>query len=340
MALSLRQKLTIISLLIYWPGIFILAHMPIPQLVYKARVSDKVLHCLVYLILVFLLWFAINPDRKVNWRKAAVWWILLVVVWYGAVDEWLQAYVGRNPAVMDFLANLAGTLTGLILFSFFAFWSALLVVTAITIFLLTNLARANIAVLLPITNAAFHLFAYAFFTMLWIRHVNHFLTLKVTSPKWLIVALALPIGFLSVVKLFSVISGRYFGVQDVIISAAAITAVVATVFLLALFRWEFARTVGRSTPGPSVPPAFDYDGFVKGIISGYIKPAKVTKQHDSKGPLTIYDFPEFRCQVCAHFSDEDGEITGECHIKPYGSAKLLSFVDNYALAMLRRYAKK
>ena len=245
MALSLRQKLTIISLLAYWPGIFILAHIPIPQLVHEAHVSDKTLHCLAYLILVFLLWFAISPDRKVNWRKAAAWWILFVVVWYGVVDEWLQIYVGRNPNVTDFLADLGGTLAGLILFSFFTFWPALLVVTGATIFLTTNLARANLADLLPTANAMFHLFAYGFFTMLWIRHINHFLPLKATKPKWLIAALVLPISLLSVVKLFSVISGREFGLQDVIISLTGIAAVVATIYLTALFRQHFTQ---KSSP--------------------------------------------------------------------------------------------
>lgn len=236
MALSRRQKLTIISLLVYWPGIFILAHIPIPQLVYKAQVSDKSLHFLAYLILTFLFWFAISPTKKVNWRKAAVWWVLFVVVWYGVVDELLQGYVGRSCDVMDFFANLAGTLAALILFSFFTFWPVSLVVIGATIFTLTNLTRANLADLLPITNVIFHLFAYSFFTMLWIRYIYLFLPTKAPKPKWMIVALALPIGFLLVVKLFSVIFGKDFVVQDVIISIVGITAVVATTYLIALFR--------------------------------------------------------------------------------------------------------
>jgi hypothetical protein len=226
---------------VYWPGIFILAHVPIPQLVHEAKISDKTLHCLVYLILVFLLWFAISPDKKVSWRKAAAWWILFVVVWYGVADEWLQFYVGRNPNVMDFLADLGGTLAGLILLSLFTFWPALLVVTGVTIFLLTNLARANLADLLPTANAMFHLFAYGFFTVLWVRYINHSLPLKATKPKWLIAALVLPISLLLVVKLFSIISGRDFGLQDVIISLTGITAVVATIYLTALFHRRSIR---------------------------------------------------------------------------------------------------
>lgn len=247
MALSRRQKLTIISLLLYWPGIFILAHIPIPQLVYKAQVSDKSLHFLAYLILTFLLWFAISPSKKVNWRKATAWLILIVVVWYGLVDELLQGFVvGRSCDVTDFFANLVGTLAGLILFSFSTFWPVLLVVMGTTIFILTNLTRANLADLLPITNAMFHLFAYGLFTMLWIRYIHLFLPMKAPKPKWMIAALALPIGFLLTVKLFSVIFGKNFGVQDVIISVVGITVVVATIYLTALFR---RKSIRKLSPG-------------------------------------------------------------------------------------------
>lgn len=236
MALPRRQMLTIISLLIYWPVVFILAHIPIPQLVYKAQVSDKGLHFLAYLVLVFLLWFAISPDKKVNWRKTAVWWVLFVVVWYGVADEVLQGYVGRSCDFMDFLGDLAGTLAGLILFSFFTFWPVLLVVTGTAIFTLTNLIRANLAELVPITNAMFHLFAYGFFTMLWIQYIHLFLPMKAPKSKWMIAALTLPVCFLLTVKLFSVIFGKDFGVQDAIVATAGITAVVATIYLIALFR--------------------------------------------------------------------------------------------------------
>jgi len=231
MTLSLRQKLIIISLLLYWPAIFVLAHIPIPQLVYKAQISDKTLHLVVYLILVFLLWFAVSPDRRVNWRKAAVWWVFLIMAGYGGVDELLQGYVGRSCDIKDFLANLVGVTGGLILFSFLTFWPALLTVTGITIFCLTNLARANLTELVPVTNAMFHLLAYAVFTMLWIRQI-HPLPSKMSMPKRLIIALAVPIGLLLVVKLFSVVSGRYFTVFDVIISGAGIAiAPVGYVFI-------------------------------------------------------------------------------------------------------------
>jgi len=238
---SLRQRLIIISLLIYWPAILIVAHIPIPELVYKARVSDKSLHFLAYMVLVFLLWFAISPDRKVNWRKAAVWWVLFVVVWYGVLDELLQGYVGRMCDARDFVANLAGALASLILLSIFSFWSASLLVAGIGLFLLTNLCRANLAELLPITSLLFHLLAYGLFTMLWIRYMYLFLSLKAPQRKWLFAALSGPIAFLFVVKLFSVILDKNFSVQNVIASGVGIAATVMSVYLTALFRQRPAK---------------------------------------------------------------------------------------------------
>jgi VanZ family protein len=239
-----RQKLIIISFLIYWPLIFVLAHIPIPQLVRKAGVSDKIIHLTAYLLLVFLMWFAVSPDRKVNWRKAAAWWVLLVAVSYGIIDELLQGVVpGRSCDIMDFFADLAGVLTGLILFTFFAFWPAFLLVTGITIFALTNLTRVNLADLLPVAYVAFHPFAYGFFTVLWIQNMHLFLPLKAPKIKWLIVASALPTAFLVMVKLFSVITGRFCRLQDAIIAAVGIAAVVITIYLVGLFRCRRSRTV-------------------------------------------------------------------------------------------------
>ncbi|NQT03150.1 MAG: hypothetical protein HQ580_14070 [Planctomycetes bacterium] len=86
---------------------------------------------------------------------------------------------------------------------------------------------------------------------------------------------------------------------------------------------------------------FDYDTFVKGIVSDKIKPATVKRQYDKEGePFTNYDFPEFKCQVHAHFNDEQREEIGICHIKLYGSEEMLSFVDNYALSMLRHHSEE
>ncbi len=235
MAISQRQKITIILLVFYWLGFFILAHIPVPGLVREAGVSDKGLHFLAYLILVFLLWFAVSPDQKAVWRKAVVWWVFIALTGYGAVDELLQGFTGRNCDVMDIIANIAGVFTGLILLSVFSFWPAALLVVGTVIFGITNIARANLAELVPVTNAIFHLFAYAIFTMLWICYMHLYLSIKSPKSKWLMAALAGPIGLLLTVKLFSVILGKGFGLREVIISVVGIAAVITIIYLIALF---------------------------------------------------------------------------------------------------------
>lgn len=244
MLLSRRHKLTVILLLFYWPAIFILSHIPmarVPPWVLQVNISDKVLHYLGHLVLVFLLWFAISPYRRVNWRRAVVWWVILVVVWYGAFDEWLQGYVGRNPNVMDFFADLAGTLTSLFILSIFAFWPAAVVITATIIFAATNLSRVNLAQTLPTISATFNLFAYSFFSILWVEYMRRFMQLWPPQIKWLKVAFVLPIAFLLMVRLFSAILRRGFGLTDTFAAAAGIGVVVVTYYLTALLKCKIAK---------------------------------------------------------------------------------------------------
>ncbi len=240
MTLSRQQKITTILLALYWPALFVLAHIPIPQVIRRAGVSDKSLHFLAYLIVVFLLWFTVGAGKRVNWRKATPWLVLLIILVYGIIDEWSQGYVaGRSSDVLDFVADLAGTLTGLILFSVFTFWPAGLLVTAAVIFGMTNVAQKNLAELLPVASAVFHLFAYAIFTMLWVQCIDLYspaIRLRRTKLKRLAAALAAPTVLLLTVKLFSVILGKGFAVRDMLISVVAIVTVVASIYLRALFR--------------------------------------------------------------------------------------------------------
>lgn len=243
MALSLHRKITVVVLALYWPTLFIFAHIPVPKVVLDADVSDKSLHFLAYLILTFLIWFAVCGDKKVNWRKAAVWWMLLLVLGYGVIDELLQGVVaGRSCDVRDFFLDVAGTLTGLILFSIFTFRPAALFVTAIFIFGITNVARSNVADLLPVASAFFYLFAYVVFTLLWLQSLEHFLPRSRSqrmSVQWVMLALAVPAALLLIVKLGSVVLGRAFIVRDMLISATGIGVVVAAAYVIA------DRKIGR-----------------------------------------------------------------------------------------------
>jgi VanZ family protein len=238
MTLSHQQKIAACVLAVYWPTLFVLSHIPIPRVVQEADVSDKSLHFLVYLVLSFLLWYVVGGNQKVNWRRAMPWLVLFVIVVYGIFDEWLQGYVaGRSCDVRDFFSDLAGALAGLILFSFLTFWPAGLVVMATFIFGITNVTRVDLADLLPVTNAVFHLFAYAILTVLWIQCMQIFPTVKeATKAEWLLLVIAGPTSFLIIVKSFSVVAGKDLAPSDIIIAFGAIVAVVMIFYSRVLFR--------------------------------------------------------------------------------------------------------
>jgi len=217
--INLRKKLMLVVLLLYWPAIFVATHLPIPQLIRQAGVSDKILHFVAYFVLVFLLWFTLIPESKVSWRKPKAWWILLALVCYGLMDEVLQIYVGRNCDAPDFLANLTGAVAGLILFTFLSFWPALLVVITSSIFLLANIAQADITQLIPIGSLIVYVSSYLLLTFVWIHCLNVYFSIKPAGLKWLLAAAALPLAMLIIVEVFSGVLERGFQIARVAYSA-------------------------------------------------------------------------------------------------------------------------
>ncbi|MEA3225750.1 MAG: VanZ family protein [Planctomycetota bacterium] len=248
MTLSRRQKITALLLAIYWPALFIFAHISVPRVVREADVSDKSLHFIAFLILVFLLWFTVSDGRKVNWRIAAPWCVLLTMGVYGILDEWLQSYVaGRSCDAWDFFADMTSTLTGLIMFSVLSFWPAGLLVTAIVIFGIANISQVDLSDLMPAANTVFHLGAYALFTAFWIQCLHLFLptiSLRATRTGWLAAAFAAPVGLVLTVKLSSLVLGSEFSVPDMIISFGSIAVTVATVYLSASYHKRERKNPG------------------------------------------------------------------------------------------------
>jgi len=232
MASLRRRNLTAVALGLYWTILLVLSHIPIPGMVYKAQVSDKALHFAAYLVLVFLMWFALRPDSKVNWRSAAVWGVILLLGCYSGIDELLQGYVGRNCDIRDFSANMAGVFAGLVCFSFLSFWPAMLAVSGISVFILTNLAKVNPFELVPVASIIFYGVVYSFFALVWVRCIGIFLRVRARQSSWLLAALALPAALLVSVEIFSVIAGRGFRPSRVIASAAGFALVVGVIMLV------------------------------------------------------------------------------------------------------------
>ncbi|MGA2094145.1 MAG: VanZ family protein [Sedimentisphaerales bacterium] len=237
MRLTQRQKITLALLSAYWVVLLISTHIPIPKIVYQAGVSDKWLHFLAYMNLVFLLWFSIRPDSKVSWRNGTAWLILLIVIASGGLDELTQPYFGRTCDLYDFLTNVVAIIAGLLILTFMAFWQALPAMLAITIFGLTNLAKANLSNLAPISDVLFHIFAYAGFTICWIQFMRVELP-RITGIWRLLLIIDIPVCLLLVVKTASLLSGRHFATTDLLFAILGICGVVIISYLTGFIQFS------------------------------------------------------------------------------------------------------
>ena len=245
MPLLRRHKYILLILLIYWPGLFVLTHIPIPDLARRSGMSDKMMHVLAYMALVFLWWFSISPYKKVDWRKVKVWLALAVMVWYSAFDEWLQGHIGRSADVRDFYANLAGVLCGLVILSIFSFWPASLIVSAAFIFAVINLSKIDLLWEWPFLNIAFHFFGFAGFTLIWIQYMQRQVRLpKIRRAKWFVAALGLPVILLAGVKLTSIPLGKLIWLMDCLTALVAIALAAIVSYFICQFNLSSPSTNG------------------------------------------------------------------------------------------------
>lgn len=92
----------------YWVGLFVVTHVPLggkgPTVV---PFADKLVHFGLYFVLVALggrHLFATGRGRSL---ALLLTWAVVYAA-YGAVDEWLQQFVGRTMSAGDWLADLTG----------------------------------------------------------------------------------------------------------------------------------------------------------------------------------------------------------------------------------------
>lgn len=228
MQLLRRHKSVLIALGIYWPVIFWLTHIPVPDIARQSGMSDKTMHVMAYFALTFLIWFAISPYEKVRWNRKKVWILLAVVVWYGAMDEYLQGRVGRSADVLDFVADLFGLVLALGILSVFGFWSALLTASAIFVFVISNMS--NLLMLYPQyhLNTAFHLTAYTAFALIWIQHAERYSSQQFGSFSWLRYAIIVPVLLLIAIKGTAPLFNRQLWWVDV---ATALFGIVSAIII-------------------------------------------------------------------------------------------------------------
>lgn len=112
-----KKKFLYIPLAAYWLTIFILTSLPgrsLPKVI--LIFTDKAKHLIGYLILSFLLNFAIHFQKKfekLNIRSGITAFMIIAV--YGILDEIHQIFIpGRSFEWLDFLSDLIGGLIGIL----------------------------------------------------------------------------------------------------------------------------------------------------------------------------------------------------------------------------------
>ena len=238
-----QRKMALFTLAIYWPALLVFAHVPVPQSVRNAHVSDKCLHFLAYLVLTFLVWFSIKPRTKVNWRKIHVWLIFIGLTAYGGIDEIVQGYIGRSCDIMDLATNVTGILFGLLLLTFLSFLPAALLISGIVIFGIANVAKTNLAETFPLAYGVFYFFAYSIFTTFWIFNMDSIFSKKLAKLKWLITAAGFPICFLIIVRISSFLLGKVINTEDIIVPVAAILLITSVSLLFDLYPRRIKKSI-------------------------------------------------------------------------------------------------
>lgn len=199
MKLKRRHKYVLIALAVYWPLVFTLTHIPVPDIARESGMRSTHMHTMAYFVLTLLLWWAVSPYQRVRWKQRKVWQVMAIIAVYGALDEYLQGFVGRTPAVRDFIANLIGMGGAMVLLSVFRFWSALLAASLIAVFAISNLS--NLPLLYPEyhLNTLFHFSAYAALTLIWVQYTQrHLPGLFRRGPAvWLPAAVSVPLLMLA-----------------------------------------------------------------------------------------------------------------------------------------------
>ncbi|MCE5326975.1 MAG: VanZ family protein [Planctomycetaceae bacterium] len=89
-----------------WTAAWIITHLP-PRDIPHMEVGDKVLHVTGYFLIALAFGALLAAYGVRSLRRAII--MITVMALYGVFDELTQPYFGRSADVMDWLADLHGT---------------------------------------------------------------------------------------------------------------------------------------------------------------------------------------------------------------------------------------
>ena len=106
-----RRHALLATCLTVWTAAIIATHIP-PGRVPHMGVSDKLLHVLGYFVLASVFWMTLKGYR-VN-RLMRITCVLMGMLAYAAFDELTQPIFNRDANILDWLADVIGTVISVI----------------------------------------------------------------------------------------------------------------------------------------------------------------------------------------------------------------------------------
>jgi VanZ family protein len=116
-----RLKVLVIPLVVYWILLFVGTTLPSAKYANFFDISDKIKHFSAYSILAILL--GLNLYFQEKWKNVSKFhlnYTFIICGLYGILDELHQLFVpNRSAEVLDWVADIGGTILGIILVRFF-----------------------------------------------------------------------------------------------------------------------------------------------------------------------------------------------------------------------------
>ncbi len=164
-------------LCIYWLTIFIATHTPTGKLPAVTVVGkDKTMHYVAYLGLGIFFWLAYYRDTRPTFKEKKTWFVVLMLVGYGMLDELTQWFVGRTTSIVDLCFDSLGILSSLLIIFLIRKLSHWLILIWIAFFVFTHWPLQTPFVTVPesfnpLLDLAY-MACYCTITMMWWRCIS------------------------------------------------------------------------------------------------------------------------------------------------------------------------
>ena len=221
MQMSRERKLFSVMLAIYWVGIFVVTHIPVPKWTRNMGMSDKTMHVVAYMLFGFLLWFAVSFDEKANWRKLKPWLILAIVLIYGAVDEVLQRFVGRSMDALDFASDAGGVAAAMLTVTLLPGRRAAMIPAVICPVLIPGLVRSGFIAQGTIFEFAAYFVCFAAVSLIW-----------ASTLKTKFIALLPAAANIILLKFYAVLTNKPMSKMALLISFTAVILTIGVLFYI------------------------------------------------------------------------------------------------------------